>query len=467
MRIKIWQVNTKNRNSTKQPTGTPFEADVVLKDETSIYAPVFELKSTYTSIQYVQWEGRFYFITNIVYVTNDIIRIYCDFDFMATYKTQIGLSEQFVTRSYVAGEKTPLIQDEMAVPLGTRHIDSVVPDTAVFNLNSGVYCIGFSTVSSSDEVGSSIPGAATVGSVQYVLMTQNEIDALNYVLQNQVIASLVNPLQYIVSCVYIPFTVTLSSQLTYNIKMGLVTIPIIYYALGATYRKATHFFTDVPQNQFAGVGRNYMHYAPFFDMVLYAGPFGSIHIPPEFFPYTNRYISYTIFIDYATGKGQLYIYSGKDEIADKLINIIDGQVGIPVQLNQISNGISLSNVAALGSSVLSGSAVSTIGGAGGALVGAAGIINSVENMTKETVSARGSNGSFIDFMGDPFTLSGYYYDAFNFDRRDFGVPFCDFVRISTLSGYVKTADANLEGINIPINIKDEIAAVMNSGFFYE
>ena len=94
---------TKRKNSTLQPTGGT-SLDVNLKSGTSFISPTFLLNLGSTpTYNYVSYEGRYYFITDIVSVRNDLWEIQCDVDVLATYKSAILASTQFVSYSSVSG----------------------------------------------------------------------------------------------------------------------------------------------------------------------------------------------------------------------------------------------------------------------------------------------------------------------------------------------------------------------------
>lgn len=94
---------SKRRNSTLQPTsGT--DLDVTLKSGTSLLSPTFLLNlSSRPTYNYVSFEGRYYFVSDPVSVRNDLWEIQCDVDVLATYKSAILASTQFVSYSSVSG----------------------------------------------------------------------------------------------------------------------------------------------------------------------------------------------------------------------------------------------------------------------------------------------------------------------------------------------------------------------------
>lgn len=94
---------TKRKNSTLQPTGGT-SLDVNLKSGTSLISPTFLLNlSSRPSYNYVSFEGRYYFVGEPVSVRNDLWEIQCEVDPLATYKSDILASTQFVAYSSISG----------------------------------------------------------------------------------------------------------------------------------------------------------------------------------------------------------------------------------------------------------------------------------------------------------------------------------------------------------------------------
>lgn len=95
---------SKRRNSTKQPSGLSDSRVVKLKDLTSVDAPTFILTGNEFNYNYAEWDGRFYFITDIRSMHNNLIEVDCVIDPLATYKSYILASTQYVTYSSQLGD---------------------------------------------------------------------------------------------------------------------------------------------------------------------------------------------------------------------------------------------------------------------------------------------------------------------------------------------------------------------------
>lgn len=99
IRITLYENFIKKRNSTKQPI-PGIESDVSFKNNTSIISPTFIISGINTlNITEVKWDNRFYFVNNKVFVNSNICELNCELDLLATYKSDILNTTQFVEYS--------------------------------------------------------------------------------------------------------------------------------------------------------------------------------------------------------------------------------------------------------------------------------------------------------------------------------------------------------------------------------
>ena len=92
---------SKRRNSTKQPADTELAdvRSVDLKDTTSYDAPTFLLTGNDLADNYLKWGNRYYFINDVRSVRHNLMEVDCILDVLATYKSDILASTQFVSYS--------------------------------------------------------------------------------------------------------------------------------------------------------------------------------------------------------------------------------------------------------------------------------------------------------------------------------------------------------------------------------
>ena len=130
---------TKRRNSTLQGTfSTSF--DCVLKDATSIDRPTFLVSAASFDYNAAKWGDKYYFITDIVSVRNNQWEVSCVLDVLATYKSYITGSTQFVCYSSSPGDATWLPDNRIPVLNKTEVDKNTESLSALFSL-TGFYVL--------------------------------------------------------------------------------------------------------------------------------------------------------------------------------------------------------------------------------------------------------------------------------------------------------------------------------------
>ena len=94
---------TKRRNSTKQPSNLSDVRTVVLKESCSQDKPVFIVTGNDFDYNYCMWNNKYYFIDEIISLKNNLIEVRCVLDPLATYKSEILASTQYVSYSSTSG----------------------------------------------------------------------------------------------------------------------------------------------------------------------------------------------------------------------------------------------------------------------------------------------------------------------------------------------------------------------------
>lgn len=125
---------SKRINSTKQPTDSDSKKDiqVVLKNETSCYNPVFEIHGVdMKGYNYCKWGSYYYWIVDVVSYKNNGWIVSCKIDVLATWKNAILNTSGFVLYSEKGGNV--LIQDSR-IPLvgGYGEVSKTIDCSNVF-----------------------------------------------------------------------------------------------------------------------------------------------------------------------------------------------------------------------------------------------------------------------------------------------------------------------------------------------
>lgn len=134
---------SKRRNSTKQPATLSDQRTVRLKETTSVDHPTFILTGDQFDYNYAQWGSRYYFIEDIRSAHNGLTEVDCILDVLATYKTEILVSTQYVAYSSVSGGAW-LADTRLPVLKSVNAAKSTSAISSLFNEN-GFYvltCVG-------------------------------------------------------------------------------------------------------------------------------------------------------------------------------------------------------------------------------------------------------------------------------------------------------------------------------------
>lgn len=134
----------KRHNSTLIPTGGT-DINVYLKDGSDLIAPVFKLNySGVPAWSMMQFEGRYYFITDIASVRQDLWEITAAVDVLATYKSNIQAMRPFVL--YADANNTEIIDHRL--PAKTTAVYAKNYATLSQSLMTGQWKIAVSVVGS-------------------------------------------------------------------------------------------------------------------------------------------------------------------------------------------------------------------------------------------------------------------------------------------------------------------------------
>lgn len=471
---------SKKINSTAHPdvsdlSNVPHDS-VVLKEGCSYLNPVFILyKGTafdpqdpahYWNYLWCQKWFRWYFIDDIVY-NEGFLELHCREDVLASWRSQIGSASLYILRASNASDGN--IVDTM-YPTKTNPTFSRTDNGAVFpgsgsvSLSDGIFMVGI------------ISKLGNAGSIRYhafdraglvslcdklmddsLIKSDISLDDASLILQK----SLMNPLQYIVSCIWLPVSMsdfwgTTTSTLavwdwSVTINNGThkdgVVVPI------TTFSKSI----SIPKHPQAGSRGAYLNTAPYSQYWLDFPPFGTIELDTTLIRDASS-LQMDIILDVYTGGGSLILSNGSVKF-----NRIDTQIGVPVQLSQVIKDY-LSTAQA---------GVNTIGGVisdlmtgnfGGAIMTG---VNGIADATRASipkVSSIGSSGSYNAIYGIPH-INAQFFPVVDGYNAELGRPYCKSATPASLGGYLKClGDVPIYGTTAE---HDEIQEYITNGFYYE
>lgn len=471
---------TKRENSTKQPTASGTTYSCTMIDDTSLMNPTFKLSIATNPIGnnycYVSDFNRYYFITDISTHQN-FWYISCTCDVLASFKTEIGNGAHYVLRS--ASDYDGDISDTIYPAKIDATMVRNFPVTNLLDWNNGhSYVLGV--------VGIAPNSQNQIGSLVYYHMDEAALNTfLGWLMSNidnwsdltgeyspGVQQALLNPMQYIVSCVCLPVsppsgTYTRPATIQfgyYSYNVGVSDCITLLDKDNTTVIENTT--VAVPKHPQAATRGNYLNCQPFSDYTLHVDIFGDIALDPTLLQ-ENDDIAVDLYIDLTDGTASLFV-QGDDVLTDIFFNG-SAKIGVNINLSQVyvdglaQEQVVTNNIATMASAALSGSPAGFVTIANAATSG----IQDATRLNYPKVSGLSNGGSFLPFFNvDSFYLMHKYVEIVDENLTELGRPLCTTKTINTLTGFIlcSGADCQITGTQ---EEAQKINNYMNTGFFYE
>lgn len=457
---------TKKSNSTLFPVTGATSYNCIIKNGSGILTPKIELDigvandpSPFNYCHITNFD-RWYYVTEW-YFDKGLWTATCKVDVLATYKSQIGSTSMYVLRASAASDGA-IVDTLYPMKTGCTYQHNSV--TSPYQ-TSGTYILG--VVSPVGDYGSityqavNASGLATICNylVSSAVDFNNGFDdsTTTFALQ----ASLIDPLQYIRSCMFFPFPMTdfdLQTATT-SIDIFLWTIPsVLASRISGNRIHKTLSFTITKHPSTTGRG-NYVNCAPYTVLTLYAPPFGVIEIDTSVTCNAST-LTADITIDPITGRGILKILCN-----GTILNNVEAQIGVPIQLSQVTRDYLGAASSALGGIVGSLTSAAT-GNMAGAVTGiATGIGDAVKSLAPRSQTI-GSGGGFSAVYPYNWQLDHQFFTPVDDDNSQNGRPYCKMATPSSLGGYmlIQEGDVPIPGTKAEA---DEIRTLLETGFYYE
>ena len=469
MNVELYKF-TKRLNSTARPvpsSGTSFTCE--LKDETSFINPILKFRpdhltsglfspSAYNYAYIAYWQ-RYYYITDWKYL-NGIWECYLTVDVMASFKTEIGSTSAYIIRSNSASNGN--IIDSFYPAKSDVTIQKTNVACAWYNVapSGGSYILGVINYENGNKIGALNYYALTtsqLSSILNYLFTDNIYNASSITeMGSGLYKSLFNPFQYIVSCLWFPFSTSAFGSSQADVKVGYWSTGVQGIIVSSLAEK-TFVTATIPDHPQLSRGA-YLNRAPYTKHTLYIPPFGCIPIDTNFIS-IGKYLYSAVLVDHITGQATIRVALSPSANNLNEYNIMcerTGMIGVPIQLAQVLTDYV--NTLSSATDVISSALSFNLGGV------FKGLLSSVESQMPK-VSTSGANGSFIETLQYPQLISEFL-NIVNENQTEFGRPLCDTRTISTLSGYIQCGEADhaFSGTRAE---NEEINRNMKEGFFYE
>lgn len=352
----------KRRNSTKRPTTPDLTLSGEIKEDFTplSFAMTFNFADNGQipayNYAYIANFGRYYYITDWVFVGGQW-RGSFTCDVLATYKTEILASNQFVSRC--ASEKMDGLTDTSYPTISGSNMGSE-ETVAQFNFwgtgfEDGTIVMG--VIGNSDKN----TGAVTYYALSvdgYNTLMDSLLDNISWASITDISANLqkalVNPMQYVASVVWLPLydmdfigsSGAPQADIVQTIRLGWwdFSIAPTYYArilhnplaLSWDYTTRKKYISLGKHPQSASRGA-WLTLAPYSKYVFTFLPFGQFELDTTEL-YGFEYMGFDVRIHSYTGDAILTLYAAHDDqgTSDKVLMTVNANVGVPLPVGQIS-----------------------------------------------------------------------------------------------------------------------------------
>lgn len=494
MQILLFSGFAKKENSTKAPLVSQASRTLngYLRDPCSIMNPVFKIErfpsdatpQTYT-YSYIPEFGRWYFVEDWVWASG-LWEAHLKEDVLASFKTEIGQSTEYILRHDSSTDFNGSIMDT-TYPAMTNVVtnSASLPNPFTTNLDEGCYIVGIISGSSSQAVGAVsyyAMGSGAFGNLKSTLFSQKNLVIMGITnssgqelirdMSQEVLKTMYNPYQYIVSCMWFPFPV---SAILY--KTGVTSLQIGWWDYPDIPEVGKPVYRLYAQTVYIGgeqfvmrahpqaLRGTYLNRNPYTRRTL-IGRFGTFVIDNAMFTVGDvANISYAV--DLITGQCRTTFSRVEGEYADVPRRDVFAErnflLGVPIQLAQVG----VDYLGALNTAVTSGATATQQAltlNVGGAIASVSnGIYNSLQAQMPQ-METDGQNGSFLVTIETKIIEQYYLIPDEDITHR--GRPLCENRLINTLSGYILCADGELD-ISGYDSERKAIARYLTTGFYWE
>lgn len=502
--VKFYQFK-KRINSTIRPDQLPIpglspvaQYDCILKAGCGIMSPVLSLDVGITSnptgfnYAYIADFGRYYYVKEWQW-SERLWHIYLEEDILASFKTDILNSSCFVLRSASSSDLTLTDDFYPAKATAVNKVNQATSNPWPADLSSGYYVVGIINTDS-----------GAVGSVSYYVMTNSQFktlcstlmsstswlqvpnDFLNGGMNEKLLRTLFNPIQYISSVKWFPVAPPTNGSVS-DLPYGWWSLTGVSASkLDADGVATTSFTIPIPDHPQASSRGEYLNAAPYTKLTLFAGPFGEIPLDGTIYT-RNQSIRCDVAIDCISGIGTMEM--NVDILAsypNTITNMRQAQIGVDIQISQMSvDKLAQAETVVTGALDVTAGALHTAAAAtnitalinpiGGALSAAAqgaqtistgvhAIANGIRASIPQMLTS-GVNGSLSAYYFRPY-VQAECFELVAEDLSDFGRPLAQNKTLSTLSGYVLCKDPHVQTYGT-INETAGVNAYLESGVFLE
>ena len=458
MNITLFSNFSKRKNSTKRPGGGS-NFNVYLKENTSLDNPVFimdNIGNALTTYNYCMAFNRYYFIDDIISVSNDHVELHCSTDYLATYRSQIFSYSTFVERS--ASNYDTLIPDALlscqqdVVNKSVAGTVSGLDPNGLFivpvSSKNGVQLYCFTSLASA---GAFYNGTLYKNPKTNAPLSLNGIDTLITTVGFHTF----NAQDYMGALMWLPISHAFIGSAV-SVAVGMWELDFGGYNILADDHQYITTAISAPTNiysDFRKADPNYSKYS------LWLPGVGLVGV--NTLDASEDDLGLDISIDFYTGAVSYRLYHGTSncDIAN-----FNGQLGVQIPSGKTNIPVGSFVASAIGTIASVATASSGAGAAASGILGAVATAKTVLDPQTSISGGAGNKAVLSDRYG--IFLCCENYGSKDFPTKDAGRPLMQNVTLGNLSGYCKCGNASLD-IGGLSGDKDNVNALLNSGFYIE
>lgn len=203
MEILLFINFEKRVNSTKRPLDSDgIRMEVQLKEDTDLLNPTFVLSNTSDAVNYIKWDGRYYFVNNVMHRTNYVTEFDCTVDALASWESYIRATNAHVL--YSSTNYTRNLPDPRFITslkrTATVHKYTLSGANGFFSRQG---CIAITTMS---RYSNGVNGSVCTYVMAADVFTQFCAELMDQTFWEQLKMEFTNPMEAITEAHWLPFT---------------------------------------------------------------------------------------------------------------------------------------------------------------------------------------------------------------------------------------------------------------------
>lgn len=453
MLLKMFKMS-KRINSTKLPTNDDLliSGEVTLKGVTSVDKPIFVMACgandmPYARIcNYVEFQGNYFWITELRQLNNTHIEVSCKIDVLATFKKEILETRAHVMYSSSHGNTDTV--DNRITPKATNMLSENGVTLDDFFTDSPDYIVCVTNNEQSDMV---VPYLLTGAEAGYLAQELYGPDFLEMMKQY-----FSNPLENVVSCQLTALNIGLSNL--ENIAVGNYTMNTKGHRMALKKIMNKVVSVKIPWNK-----SDFRNRKPYSQVLVYLPFVGQITIDTSML-YNTKELIFDIHAEVVTGNLVYKIYADYPNSADAstLIGMYSGNCNSQLPIARITqyNSIQpLTSAAMIAASIATKSPFTGIIGAN----------NFIDSFQQHTQTNGSISSALSAYLGRRIIVSVWTVetnDEPNNYKDIIGLPYFSAVELGNLTGYVQTQNASVQAIAMEEELQ-EINSMLDRGVYIE